>query len=65
MELNQIGICPFCESENVSLVRNNLINQFNVCCYNCAAFGPVKETEFLAIEAWNRAGYFKRHLSEE
>lgn len=59
-ELKPIEKCRFCGSEDVSLIHNNLINKFNVCCYNCGASGPVKETEFLAIEAWNKAGYFSK-----
>lgn len=52
--------CYFCGNERVFLVHNQLANRFCVCCSNCYASGPLMETEHLAIESWNRTGYFSK-----
>lgn len=50
--------CYFCEKEKAEVVNFGLVDRFFVQCCNCGASGPIKETEFEAIEAWNKDGFY-------
>ena len=39
--------CPFCG-------HNELAMAYVVYCYNCHAYGPPRQTQNEAIEAWNK-----------
>jgi Lar family restriction alleviation protein len=49
-----MGACPFCQSEQISTHRRESGWGFEVCCDECDAAGPIKDTRADAIAAWNR-----------
>lgn len=53
-ELKPCKKCYFCEKDKSYVVRACLVDKFFVMCEHCGAQGPVKDTEFEAIEAWNK-----------
>ena len=52
--------CYFCEKEKAEVVHFGLVDRFFVRCSNCGACGPLKHTDFEAIEAWNKDGFYSR-----
>lgn len=54
---NELKPCKYCGvlGAMVKVERvTELINGFQVICYNCGIRGPIKETKRKAIAAWNR-----------
>ena len=50
--------CYFCEKEKAEFVHFGLVDKFFVRCNNCGASGPLKDTDFEAIEAWNKDSFY-------
>lgn len=51
---NELEICPFCGTDNVSMVANTTNTGFYVHCKGCGADGPWHDKMEAAAGAWNR-----------
>lgn len=46
--------CPFCKSDDISLVQDDWMHW--CCCCQCGVEGPVRDSRINAIKAWQKAG---------
>lgn len=59
-ELKPCKKCYFCEKDKLVIVRAGLVDKFFALCNSCGAQGPIKDTEFEAVEAWNKDGFYSK-----
>ena len=53
----QLLPCPFCgEPHNLKIIKtvDTSLTAYTVDCSSCYSAGPVRITEYAAIEAWNK-----------
>jgi len=55
--MTKLNPCPFCGAEMKIEADNNFfarcLGQFAVNCHECDATGPLEDTRYDAIKAWN------------
>lgn len=49
--------CPFCDSNNATVITDDRVAGFAVYCHNCGAQGAWKTDEQEAINLWNRRSH--------
>jgi len=51
--MNEIKPCPFCGESQKLIVDTTAVIRVSIYCQNCGAGGPLRDTDYGAIAAWN------------